>query len=78
MHSKQYFSRRDDSRVTVLGPCPGCDDWQLDYADTVVDQYAKVTMTGSDLSEFFALIEAILQEHLAECPHLRDLVEFYD
>ena len=70
----------------VLGPCPGCDSWQLDYTDEVAQQYARL-LPGEDGSlagirvdtrPFHDLIETILQEHAAECPHLRDLVEAYD
>jgi heme A synthase len=44
----------DAPPVTVLGPCPGCDAWQLEY--------------GADVTP--AEVEAVLREHANECPPL--------
>lgn len=82
--------------TTVLGPCPGCDNWQLEYTDRVRKSYANWTVERTDMyfpgedrpmkfagaanvdeSAFYAAVEEALQEHMAECPHLRDLVENY-
>lgn len=70
----------------VLGPCPGCDSWQLDYHDEVAQQFVRLLPgeDGSlasiqiDTSPFHEVIEDALREHLTQCPHLRDLVEAYD
>lgn len=71
----------DEGNTVVLGPCPGCDEWQLDYTDEVANQYAKVFHPPRpdlgiqvDMSEWHDLLEFILEEHAAECPHLQDLI----
>jgi hypothetical protein len=68
------------SYSVVLGPCPGCDDWQLDYTNEVMDSYSR-PVVGEDgtftVADFRQVIEDILQEHMRECPHLRDLVQHY-
>lgn len=50
----------------VLGPCPGCLNWQLDYTNAVAGALG--------LDRFHEAVEQILQDHLAECPHLRLLL----
>lgn len=45
----------------VLGPCPGCLNWQLDYAPTDFTSY----------EDCCDVIETALAEHLDECPHLQ-------
>lgn len=75
--SSRRFSERPEYTV-VLGPCPGCDDWQVDYTDEVRDSYSRPTIenpTTFTVGDFHQVIEDVLQEHLNECPHLRDLVE---
>ena len=69
----------------VLGPCPGCDNWQLDYTDEVAQQFVRLIPAEQepfgvqvDVKPFYAAVEQILVEHYFECPHLRDLVEAYD
>ena len=69
----------------VLGPCPGCDAWQLDYTDEVAQRFVRLVPDESqpfghriDTKPFYDVIEDALREHMAECPHLRDLVEAYD
>lgn len=83
--------------TTILGPCPGCDAWQLDYTQRVATSYANWTverteiyfpgdnhptrfeqMPQPDIAPFYAVIERALEEHMAECPHLRDLVNEYE
>jgi hypothetical protein len=75
-------------QTVVLGPCPGCDAWQIDYTQRVVQEYVVMLEDGTDpdtgllrlkvdLSAFHNELEALLQEHVDECPHLRDLVENY-
>ena len=52
----------------VLGPCPGCDDWQLDYT------YEAAATFASPL-EFEMAVESILVEHASlQCPRLQDLL----
>lgn len=69
-------------QVTVLGPCPGCDNWQVDYTNGALQPYVRSVLGANgieaDMTDFYAVIEAVLQEHLDECPHLRDLVEEYE
>lgn len=72
--------RRDaPSADVVLGPCPGCDSWQVDYTDEVAREFAKL-QPGPDLglevdmAEWYLAIEGVLEEHAAECPHLQDLI----
>lgn len=63
--------------TVVLGPCPGCDDWQLDYTDEVAEEYQRPSWEDPNtftIRDFRAVIEEVLAEHLAECPHLRDLI----
>lgn len=69
----------------VLGPCPGCDSWQLDYTDDMAQEFAQLVPAPDepfgmriDTKPFHDVIEDALREHMAECPHLRDLVEAYD
>lgn len=73
----------EEGLTTVLGPCPGCDNWQLDYTQRAATSYAGWVigveqMPRVDLTPFYAVIEQALQEHMAECPHLRDLVQEYE
>lgn len=53
----------------ILGPCPGCEIWTLDYSLVVA-----ATDYASD-ENFAEHVEFILQEHLAECSGLRELVD---
>ena len=68
----------------VLGPCPGCDSWQVDYTDEVAQTYVQVVYDPDeplgrriDVQPFYDVIEDALREHAEECPHLRDLIEAY-
>lgn len=82
-------TRRREADVTI-GPCPGCDNWQLDYTYEAAQTYVEwrrdsmyelgseepvAEHTYPDLQPFHDVVEEILQEHYDECPHLRDLVE---
>ena len=31
----------DGGRFVVLGPCPGCDDWQLEYSEADAQTYVS-------------------------------------
>ena len=56
-----------DHRV-VLGLCPGCQNWQVDYQPRSPD------LELLSMEELYAVVEGVLAEHLAECPHLRQLI----
>lgn len=75
----------------VLGPCPGCQLWQLDYTYEAAGSFLKLNererlalRQGQHLSDlivdasaFYDAVEEILSQHLQECPHLqRALFEF--
>lgn len=76
----------------VLGPCPGCQLWQIDYTYQVARTYVDIEMAetydfGSEqpimsspivnTARWHEVIEDALQEHLEECPHLqRALFDF--
>lgn len=69
----------------VLGPCPGCDSWQVDYTDAAVEQFIQLVFDPDeplqmrvDMQPWHDVIEDVLFEHMTECPHLRDLVVAYD
>lgn len=53
-------------QVVVLGPCPGCQSWQLDY-----DQILVIGTWLGDHEAFTQAIETILVDHLVECVHLQ-------
>lgn len=48
----------------VVGPCPGCQNWQVDYAPATFVSYAQCV----------AVVESVIREHLDECPHLQRLL----
>lgn len=75
------------SDTRVLGPCPGCLSWQVEYTDEVVGQFATTEVlavsafagdtedyVSLDISPFYEVIEDVLAEHLDECVHLRRLI----
>jgi Fe-S oxidoreductase len=57
-----------DEGTTVLGPCPGCTLWtvQYDHAMVVADYWST--------ADFHEDIEALLREHLDECAALQEYV----
>lgn len=80
----------EEEYTVVLGPCPGCESWQLDYtyeaaAEFAVPVFEDLHEFGSaepvgsvaswDSRAFHEVVEDLLQEHLAECPHLQLLLE---
>ena len=73
--SRRFKNRPYD---VVLGPCPGCDSWQLDYTYEAMDEFLTpipdLATNSYTLRPFRAALEEILAEHLAECPHLKDLL----
>lgn len=65
MEISTEFEVDHQERVTI-GPCPGCESWQVDYdIDHLLD-----TLT---LNEFYEMLEGALREHYDECAHLRKL-----
>lgn len=71
----QRLSDEWTGNLVALGPCPGCQLWQLEYTDAVAGQYAMLTPTGLDLSAWYQVIEEALAEHLNECPHLQAIID---
>jgi hypothetical protein len=72
------FRQPDGGQVTVH-QCPGCELWQVDYDFAAVWDFLTVRTEGPMSAELriFASydawrdeIEAILRDHLAECPDL--------
>lgn len=57
----------DTGEFVVLGPCPGCWLWTVEYPREVATQYLP--------QEWNDEVERLLQEHLAECAGLREIVE---
>jgi hypothetical protein len=52
----------------ILGPCPGCDLWTLEYGrQEVIDIFGTV-------EQFHAFVEGLLAEHLAECLGLQEII----
>lgn len=68
----------------VLGLCPGCELWQVDYTNAVRDSYVwwqhqRNFKTGEVRSvpifdEWHELIEDLMAEHVLECVHLQRLL----
>jgi hypothetical protein len=54
----------DGGRFVVLGPCPGCFCWTLEYRDFQFDSIVELHET----------VEHCLQDHLDECPGLQEIV----
>ena len=79
---------RESQYDVVLGPCPGCQLWQLDYTYEVASSFTSVGFNPGeqldysealtvDSSAFYEAVEDALHEHLNECPHLqRALFDF--
>lgn len=79
LKSRRFFDEPEFN--VVLGPCPGCDDWQVDYSNEVAESYTVVLGRAEDgglrytQQPFLNVLEFVLREHMHECPHLKDLVE---
>lgn len=86
--------RDEEIDLVTIGPCPGCELWQLEYTQKVASEFIRLvvreeaiqefwreepvalaTNIETDASEWHAVIEDALREHLDECPHLRRLIE---
>lgn len=87
----ETFRLMEKQYDVVLGPCPGCQLWQLDYTYEAARTYTEILVDevfefGSeepvafprvDSSGFHEAVEDALAEHLEECPHLqRALFDF--
>lgn len=55
-----------DDELVILGPCPGCDNWQIQYTWNVCFDFER--------PDFERMVEACLQDHYHECPPLQALV----
>lgn len=51
-------------QTVVVGPCPGCFCWQVEY-DTAL---------FTSITELHETVESVLQEHLEECSGLQEIV----
>jgi hypothetical protein len=58
----------NDGKSTVLGPCPGCTIWTLEYPHIIV------TTDWWHYSDFAEDVETILREHVAECAGLQEIL----
>lgn len=63
----------------TLGPCPGCENWQLDYGDHAASQYFVTTVDEDgtetvDTQPWHDAVEFVLHGHLQECPELQQLL----
>jgi hypothetical protein len=56
----------------ILGPCPGCFAWTLQY-----DKFQILEVFDS-VQDFHDYVEDLLQKHLAECSGLREIVAELD
>lgn len=52
----------------ILGPCPGCDLWTVDYD---IGQVFAVW----EPDEFQFVVEGLLRGHAKECSGLREIIE---
>jgi hypothetical protein len=60
---------RREGATSILGPCPGCGSWQLDYTDAVAIEFFDCP------GGFHAVVEDALQEHFDACPQLREYLD---
>jgi hypothetical protein len=51
----------------ILGPCPGCLLWQLDYTFAVASEWTRAI--------WHLVVERALEEHFADCAPLRELMD---
>jgi hypothetical protein len=58
---------KDRSAGTILGPCPGCEMWTIQYDPDVMGEWPTH-------DAFAAVIEDLLGEHLDECRGLQEIV----
>lgn len=58
---------KDRQAGVILGPCPGCEMWTVQYDRTV-------EMSYDTARDFADAIEEILADHLDECRGLQELI----
>lgn len=63
-------SRPDAGSFTVIGPCPGCSIWTLEYEHTLIG----MDSAWQSVQDFRDAIEGVLEEHLDECSGLQEIV----
>lgn len=83
------FRRERPEYSVVIGPCPGCLSWQLDYTDAVAAEFSEIRMEtvyeiGSeepvaqyptvDPAPWYAVLEETIKAHMDECPELQMIV----
>lgn len=61
--------RDDDRDRIVLGPCPGCDLWTIEYR---MGQIGPEGLTPEELND---VIEGALREHLETCLGLQEVLD---
>lgn len=62
-----YDVPEDVDADVVLGPCPGCLMWQLDYTQEVAQSLG--------LRGFHEFVDEVLGQHVLDCPDLVELLE---
>lgn len=62
------FRDTDRDRI-ILGPCPGCDLWTIEY------RMSMIGPEGFAPWDLEAAIEAALYEHMLECSGLQEVVD---
>ena len=67
---RAYGRMRNPHYDVILGLCPGCYAWQVDYTDLVVWSYCQ-----GDLTKWHLIIEEVLTEHMYDCEHLQMALE---
>ena len=65
--------QRVDRKTVVIGPCPGCTLWTLEYDRATFDSLGGDDERGGAV-ELTEAVESALQDHLAECWGLQQLL----
>lgn len=58
---------KDRDAGVILGPCPGCEMWTVQYDISTVQSYESAVA-------FADVIEDLLGEHLDECWGLQEII----
>ena len=58
---------QEHGETVIIGPCPGCQAWQVDYDLTL----PEMVDYAFDFAAFNEAVEFILVGHLVECVHLQ-------
>lgn len=77
-HFTKISLEETDFADVVIGLCPGCELWQVDYTTEVRESYIWWKHDRSwppfktpILDEWHEVIETVLAEHVMECVHLQ-------